>query len=150
MKRFRYIEDLAIEDIVLKNMTDPVALNAYFRDNFKPQVFVDVFYWIQRLLDWDKTSPIGKTFIKNIWCNLAVQVKLNWDIGQTGDHISENGDWMLILEFWDEMAHDAHYDAVKPGLETFAKRFASTGIPKAKAKAERPKRPKRTVFYKGL
>ncbi|KAJ5118163.1 uncharacterized protein N7515_010386 [Penicillium bovifimosum] len=148
MKRFKaYIEDVVTEDIVLKNMTDPGALHSYFRHNFNPRDFADVFYWIQRLLDWDKTSPLGKNFIKDIWSNLAVQLRLHWDICQTGNYRLARGDWVGILEFWDEMAHDAHYDVVKPGLETFAKKFASTAIRRAKAKVERPKGPKRKLFH---
>ncbi|KAJ5145440.1 uncharacterized protein N7515_000004 [Penicillium bovifimosum] len=136
MKRFKaYIEDVVTEDIVLKNMTDPGALHSYFRHNFNPGI-----------------SPTCSTGFNGSWIGIRHSAwkefhqRLHWDICQTGNYRFARG--RLGGDPWSsgtKWRTDAHYDVVKPGLETFAKKFASTAIRRAKAKVERPKGPKRKI-----
>jgi len=44
---------------------DPKAISEHFRQIFTPEKFFKVFYWTKDILDFEKTSDLGKYFVKS-------------------------------------------------------------------------------------
>ncbi|OXV10002.1 hypothetical protein Egran_02235 [Elaphomyces granulatus] len=51
--------------INLSTANDPKAISEHFRQIFTPEKFFKVFYWTKDILDFEKTSDLGKYFVKS-------------------------------------------------------------------------------------
>ncbi|KAJ5555603.1 hypothetical protein N7535_008037 [Penicillium sp. DV-2018c] len=135
------VRALGTSTVNLRHIMEPKALFKHFFENFSIEDFLQVFYWIAPLLDWERASTKGKNFVRNIWANLATQMKRHLDIQ---DVAAAEGDWNQVIAFWDTMGRDPKYNSVK--LTEFRQL-----PPKMKAAAKRPKEyPVRETFAVGL
>jgi hypothetical protein len=51
--------------INLSTASDPKAITGHFHQTFTPEKFFKVFYWTKDILDFEKTSDLGKYFVKS-------------------------------------------------------------------------------------
>jgi len=72
---------------------------------YRPEKFTQVFCFTKSFLDLETTSGWGLWFLKNIYANLATQIKLYLDIARKKPQ-EEAGAWREVLDFWDQMASD--------------------------------------------
>ncbi|KAI5298275.1 hypothetical protein KEM56_004196 [Ascosphaera pollenicola] len=64
----------------------PQGLFDYFCNTVRDIDFYDVFYWTKDILDYEGTGELGRWYMKEIFCNIAVNVKIYLDkVGAQGD-----------------------------------------------------------------
>lgn len=95
----------------------PEDLFQYFSSAFDMSKFNTVFYWVSKVIDYLRSTARGQQYLTQAWVNLAVQVKLHWDIEQAGNHKLIIGNWTEIVRWWNVMVQDRHYkDVVRSDL----------------------------------
>ncbi|EGD94834.1 hypothetical protein TESG_02336 [Trichophyton tonsurans CBS 112818] len=69
---------------------------------FTAEKFFIVFYWAAPIVDYDKSSEKGKWYLRNVYANLAAEVKLYLDLVERSDSMREtNSCWDEIRDLWD-------------------------------------------------
>ncbi|KAJ5855189.1 hypothetical protein N7534_007732 [Penicillium rubens] len=147
-ERVAYIMNKSAEEDVMPitDCDDEEKLSQYFYKTFNEEDFYYCFSWVYDILDLQKSSEQGRSFIRSfifgrliksgdIWANLATKVKIWTDcIRSTGHkHLMAAGKMNEIHTFWYNMAkHHSLQGATKeifaerPPRITRAKRIAPT------------------------
>jgi len=84
----------------------------------------------------DESSSLGQFYIKNVFANLATQLKLYEDLCERNDNDVMVARWCDILEFWNSMSTAQQYKEVDRGV--FKEK---THFQREARKRKRPSRP---------
>ncbi|KAJ6185888.1 hypothetical protein N7519_007189 [Penicillium mononematosum] len=146
-ERVAYIMDKsAAEDAIpITDCEDEEKLSQYFYKTFNEEDFYYCFSWVYDILDLEKSPEQGRSFIRNIWANLATKVKIWTDcIRSTGEkNLMAAGKMNEIHTFWFNMAkHDSLRGATK---EIFTERPPRITRPKRSA----PLDPVPQIYFRG-
>ncbi|KAJ5139276.1 uncharacterized protein N7515_004124 [Penicillium bovifimosum] len=91
---------------------DPARLFRYFCSIFDVSKFNYVFSWAAAKVDYSRSTARGQWYMKQVWANVAVQVKLYLDIDPETESQLRSGFWNEIVQWWDAMVQDPHYACV--------------------------------------
>ncbi|KAJ5542615.1 hypothetical protein N7535_005038 [Penicillium sp. DV-2018c] len=105
-------------ELPMDDIKDETILNKMFYLKFAKEDFFHCFFWLDGLLDYDKSSTEGQSFLQNVWANLATQVKLWQDLNEAKDesHRQAESKWKDCLYFWDDMTNDEQLAGVTPAI----------------------------------
>ncbi|KAJ5129537.1 uncharacterized protein N7515_005576 [Penicillium bovifimosum] len=107
----------------MADSTDPTKPYRHFESNFTPDKFEEVFYWAKPILDYDKSSDFGKWYVRSIYANIAVQVKLCHDHKEANDDKEYLYAWSQLIKFWDALTRHEQYKDIDKGC--FAAKMSS-------------------------
>jgi hypothetical protein len=96
-------------------MTNSELLESHFHEKFSESSFLEVFFFMDKILSIEKSTPFSVYYAKSMFSNLLMRVKLHldWRVKKEGDQNSRSE----LLHFVDLMAAQDVYTGI--GKEDF-------------------------------
>lgn len=90
----------------MKQQKEPQKLHEFFAEQWHPSLFGDIWSSMSKVIDISRSSQPGRWFVKDIFVNLAVQMKLYLDTRSLAD-------FDILSDFYDQLGENKNYSDIQ-------------------------------------
>jgi hypothetical protein len=113
----------------LARMTNSELLESHFHEKFSESSFLEVFFFMDKILSIEKSTSFGIYYAKSVFSNLLMRVKLHldWRVKKEGDQNSRNEllhfvDLMVAQDVYARIGREDFYEIVDQDLRARPKK----------------------------